>query len=148
MAAGADRHDDVPLVDHLVVLEVVQEGGWSAVRVAGQEDSGAGDAVRRVLLRCADEVGERHLLAAGLLRRGRGCRSRHVTMMVMSAPPSRIGTQPPLRIFRLLAAKNAASITRNGSITATPSPRSTSSIADTTMARSASTTMLPVTEMP
>ena len=50
------RHDDHALVQHLVVLEVVHEGGGRGVGVVGQEDGGAGDALGLGLPQHADEV--------------------------------------------------------------------------------------------
>ena len=46
---GLDLQDDDALVQHLVVLEVVQEGRRRVGGVGGQEHRGAGDAVGRAL---------------------------------------------------------------------------------------------------
>ena len=56
VGVGHDRHvhrvdlqDDDALVQDLVVLEIVQEGGRGVAGVGGQEDGGAGDSVRCAL---------------------------------------------------------------------------------------------------
>ena len=69
---GLDRQDDVLLVQHLVVLEVVQERGGRGLGIARQEHGRALDPVRRALLQHADELDERHVGLARLREQDRG----------------------------------------------------------------------------
>src|SRR5689334_20796087 len=61
-----DREDDVVLVKHLVVLEIVQQRRWNEVRVAGKEDRGALDDMGRTLLKALDQIWQRYFDAPGL----------------------------------------------------------------------------------
>ena len=63
-----DGQDHVVLVQHLVVLEIVQQRGRREIRIAGEEHGGAGDDVRRLFLEALDQRLERHLDATGLVR--------------------------------------------------------------------------------
>ncbi len=65
---GDDGEDDVALVQHLVVLEIVQERGRRELRMAGQEHRRARHDMRRLLLEARKQRVERHLAALRLLR--------------------------------------------------------------------------------
>ena len=69
---GLHGEDHVLLVQHLVVLKVVQERGRRGLGIARQEHGGALDPVRRALLQHADEFEERHVGLAGLLEQDAG----------------------------------------------------------------------------
>ena len=64
---GDDGQDDVVLVQHLVVLEIVQQRGRREIRIAGEEHRRARHDVRRLLLQAADQRIDRHFDAARLL---------------------------------------------------------------------------------
>ena len=64
---GLDRQHHVLLVQDLVVLEVVQQGGGRGLGIAGQEHGRALHPMRLALLQHADELGQRHVDLAGLL---------------------------------------------------------------------------------
>ncbi|KIT90115.1 hypothetical protein QT21_00155, partial [Staphylococcus aureus] len=68
---GLHGEDDVLLVQHLVVLEVVQKRGRGDLRVAREEHGGAAHVVRRALLQHPDELGEGHVGLAGLVEEDR-----------------------------------------------------------------------------
>ncbi len=65
------REDDVLLVQHLVVLQVVQECGRRDLGVAREKDRGAAHVMRRALLQHGDELEERHVGLAGLVGQDR-----------------------------------------------------------------------------
>ena len=60
------------LVQHLVVLEVVQERRRRETGLAGEEHGGAGHDVRRLLFQVRDQAFERHFAAARLVGEERG----------------------------------------------------------------------------
>ena len=66
---GDDGEDDVVLVQHLVVLEVMQQRGRREIRIAGEEHRGAGHDVRRLLFQVADQRVDRHFDPARLLNK-------------------------------------------------------------------------------
>ena len=72
---GDDGQNDVVLVQHLVVLEIVQQRGRREVRIAGEEHRGARHDVRRLLLQAADQRIDRHLDAARLLNQDAASRA-------------------------------------------------------------------------
>ena len=64
---GDDGEDHVLLVQHLVVLEVVQQRGRRELGIAGEEHRGARHDVRRLLLQAVQQRLERHLGLARLV---------------------------------------------------------------------------------
>ncbi len=60
-----DAEDNVLFVQHLVMLETVQERGRRAFRVAGEEYGSAGHSLRRFLFQYADKIVERGFEPAG-----------------------------------------------------------------------------------
>ena len=66
VSAVDDRQDDVVLVQHLVVLQAVEERRRRAGRIAGQEDRRARNVRRRLLFQIPDQVEKRHLQTTGL----------------------------------------------------------------------------------
>ena len=111
---GADRQDDVPLVDDLVVLQIVQERGRRAVRIAGQEDRGAGHAVRRLGVEPGDEIAQRDLDAPRLLREDRRAASPGQHHQHQRAAEAGSASSRRAAIFRLFAARNVEAMKTNG----------------------------------
>ena len=64
---GDDGEDDVVLVQHLVVLEIVQQRGRREFGIAGEEHRGARHDMRRLLLQAVQQRFERHLGLARLV---------------------------------------------------------------------------------
>ena len=107
---------DVLLVQHLVVLEVVQQRGRRELGIAGEEHRGAGHDVRRLLLQAVQQRLERHFgLAASCWTRMRVPR-RQVRISITMAMPNSSGTQAPSSSFSRLAEKNVASTMTSGTI--------------------------------
>ncbi|MNJ32764.1 hypothetical protein D3C77_274380 [compost metagenome] len=64
---GVDRQDDVLLVQHLVVLEVVHQGHGRHLGIRGQEDGRARRSMRRTGAQHLDQVGQRQAVLARLV---------------------------------------------------------------------------------
>ena len=58
---GDDGQDDIVLMQHLVVLQAVQQRGGRAFRCCGEEHGRAGNAWRRLFLQRLDQRLDRHL---------------------------------------------------------------------------------------
>ena len=112
---GLDGEDDVALVQHAVVLEVVHQRRRRGIGVAGQEHGRAGHPMRRLGLELAHQPVELGLVLARRLARLAEPRTQVSTRsMIATAIPS--GSQPPSGILSMLAARKACSISSSGTI--------------------------------
>src|SRR5262249_25252896 len=105
------------LVQHLVVLEIVQQRGRHEIRIAGQEDRGARDDVRRSLLEALIRSFIGTSMRLGFCARIQGPR-RQVQIRTAQVAPHSSGTQAPSSSLSRLAEKNVVSTTTKGSISA------------------------------
>ena len=113
---GFDTKDNVLFVQHLVMLETVQERGRRAFRVAGEEYGSARHPLRRFLFQYADEIVERGSSRRGFSKTRDLLPRRHVYITSIPIPPIANGTQPPSTTLSRFAIRKVRSMNRNGSI--------------------------------
>ena len=99
-----DGEDHIVLVQHLVVLEIVQERGGRRLGVAGQKHRGARHDMRRLLCQIVEQHVERYFQMGSLAPSSRAPRCP-VTIISPMMPPNNSGAHAPFQQLEQIGAE-------------------------------------------